>query len=71
MYLFQNCSIGTLYLEQLWKEAINGNLIPILHEKIIAEYEEVLRRKKFPFSEENRIFKPCSEDLKKAEYFGC
>lgn len=35
------------------EEAINGNLVPILHEKIIAEYEEVLRRKKFPFSEED------------------
>lgn len=35
------------------EEAINGNLVPILHEKIIAEYEEVLRRDKFPFSEEN------------------
>ena len=32
------------------EEAINGNLVPILREKIIAEYEEVLRRKKFPFS---------------------
>jgi predicted nucleic acid-binding protein len=33
------------------EEAINGNLIPVLHEKIIAEYEEVLRRDKFPFIE--------------------
>lgn len=33
------------------KEALNGNLTPVLHEKILAEYEEVLRRKKFPFLE--------------------
>ena len=33
------------------EEAIHGNIIPVLHEKIINEYEEVLRRKKFPFSE--------------------
>ena len=33
------------------EETINGNLIPVLHEKIIAEYEEVLRRDKFPFIE--------------------
>ena len=35
------------------EEAISGNLTPVLHEKILAEYEEVLRRKKFPFSEED------------------
>ena len=35
------------------EEAINGNLVPILHEKIISEYDEVLHRDKFPFSEEN------------------
>ena len=33
------------------KEALSGNLTPVLHEKILAEYEEVLRRKKFPFLE--------------------
>ena len=35
------------------KEAITGNLTPVLHEKILEEYEEVLRRKKFPFLEED------------------
>ena len=35
------------------REAINGNLTPVLHDKILAEYEEVLRRKKFPFLEED------------------
>ena len=35
------------------EEVFNGNLVPILHEKIIAEYEEVLHRKKFPFLEKN------------------
>lgn len=35
------------------EEAINGNLVPVLHDDIIAEYEEVLHRKKFPFSEQN------------------
>ena len=33
--------------------AVNGNLVPVLHEKIIEEYEEVLRRKKFPFLEKD------------------
>ena len=33
------------------EEAITGNLVPFLHEKIMTEYEEVLRRKKFPFLE--------------------
>ena len=35
------------------KEAITGNLTPVLHGKILEEYEEVLRRKKFPFLEED------------------
>ena len=35
------------------KEAISGNLTPVLHEKILEEYEEVLRRDKFPFPEED------------------
>ena len=33
------------------EEALNGNLVPVLHKDIIAEYEGVLRRKKFPFLE--------------------
>ena len=35
------------------EEVINGNLVPVLHEKIITEYDEVLHRKKFPFLEKN------------------
>ena len=35
------------------RKAISGNLTPVLHEKILEEYEEVLRRKKFPFLEED------------------
>lgn len=35
------------------KEAISGNLTPVLHDKILEEYEEVLRRKKFPFLEKD------------------
>lgn len=33
------------------EQAINGNLVPVLHEEIMTEYEEVLRRKKFQFSD--------------------
>ena len=35
------------------KEAISGKLTPVLHDKILEEYEEVLRRKKFPFLEKD------------------
>ena len=35
------------------EEAINGNLVPVLHNAIIAEYDEVLHRKKFPFLEDD------------------
>ena len=33
------------------EHALVGKITPILNEKIIAEYDEVLRRKKFPFKE--------------------
>lgn len=35
------------------RKAISGNLTPVLHDKILEEYEEVLRRKKFPFLEKD------------------
>lgn len=33
-------------------EAINGCIIPLFSNEIITEYEDVLRRKKFPFTEQ-------------------
>ncbi len=33
------------------EQALIGSIIPILSDEIVAEYEEVLRRKKFPFKE--------------------
>jgi len=35
---------------QILKETLEGRIIPLLHPEIIAEYEEVLARKKFKFS---------------------
>ena len=32
-------------------EAMNGDIIPVLNDEILAEYEEVLRRPKFKFEE--------------------
>ena len=33
-------------------EALTGNIIPVLNEKIIAEYEDVLNRPKFKFNQD-------------------
>jgi len=33
-------------------EAVNGCIIPLFNSEIITEYEDVLRRKKFPFTEQ-------------------
>ena len=33
------------------EQALTGSIIPIFSDEIVAEYEEVLRRKKFPFKE--------------------
>lgn len=49
------------------KEAISGNLTPVLHEKILEEYEKVLRRPKFPFSETD--IKTLLERLKECGVF--
>ena len=35
------------------EQALTGSIIPLLSDEIIAEYEEVLRRKKFPFKEQD------------------
>ena len=35
------------------EQALVGSIIPILSEEIMEEYEEVLRRKKFPFKEQD------------------
>ena len=32
--------------------ALNGKIIPLLHEKILAEYEDVINRPKFKFSQD-------------------
>jgi len=37
---------------QVVDEISKGNLIPLYNQEILEEYEEVLRRPKFPFSEE-------------------
>ncbi len=35
------------------EQALAGSIVPLLSDEIMAEYEEVLRRKKFPFKEED------------------
>ena len=35
------------------EQALVGSIVPLLNDEIMAEYEEVLRRKKFPFKEED------------------
>ena len=35
------------------EQALVGSIVPLLSDEIMAEYEEVLRRKKFPFREED------------------
>lgn len=36
---------------QVVAEALNGDIIPVLNEEILAEYEEVLKRPKFKFNQ--------------------
>lgn len=44
-------------------EAMNGDIIPVLNDEILAEYEDVLRRPKFMFEERSiRVF---LEELKR------
>jgi len=37
---------------QVLKEALEGRIVPLLHPDILEEYDEVLARKKFKFSQE-------------------
>ena len=50
-------------------EALKGNIIPVLNDEIIAEYEDVLKRPKFRF--DAKTVKVFLEELKKrAVYTG-
>lgn len=46
-------------------EISSGNIIPLYNDDIIAEYEEVLHRKKFPFTEAS-----IQNIMKMIRYFG-
>ena len=35
------------------EQALIGSIVPLLSDDIMAEYEEVLRQKKFPFREQD------------------
>lgn len=48
-------------------EAMTGDIIPILNDEIIAEYEDVLRRPKFKFEE--RAINVFLDELKKRALF--
>mgnify|MGYP002510237983 CR=1 FL=1 len=48
---------------QVVAEALHGNIIPILNDEIIAEYEDVLNRPKFRF--DKRAVKVLLDELKK------
>ena len=53
--------------DQLAAEAMYGDIIPILNDEILAEYEDVLRRPKFKFDERTvRVF---LEELKRRAVF--
>ncbi len=48
---------------QVMTEALNGDIIPVLNDDIIAEYEDVLNRPKFRF--DKRAVKVFLDELKK------
>ena len=52
---------------QVAAEALNGDIIPILNDEIIAEYEDVLNRPKFRF--DKRAVKVFLDELKKRAVF--
>ena len=55
--------------ELVVREGMNGDLIPVLNDDILAEYEDVLRRPKFRFEERTvRVF--LNELKKRAIYVG-
>lgn len=37
------------------EQTLSGSIVPVLSDEIIEEYEEVLRRKKFPFLEQDVV----------------
>ncbi|MCI9232147.1 MAG: PIN domain-containing protein [Lachnospiraceae bacterium] len=54
---------------QVAAEALKGDIIPVLNDEIIAEYEDVLKRPKFRF--DIKAVKVFSEELKRrAVYTG-
>lgn len=52
---------------QVAAEALIGDIIPVLNDEILAEYEEVLRRPKFCFEE--RAIRVFLEELKRRAVF--
>ena len=48
---------------QIAAEALNGDIIPVLNDDIIAEYEDVLNRPKFRF--DKKTIKVFLDELKK------
>ena len=38
---------------QVLDEAVDGRIVPLYDDEILAEYEDVLRRDKFPFQEQD------------------
>ena len=48
---------------QVTAEALNGDIIPVLNDEIIAEYEDVLKRPKFRF--DKKAVKVLLDELKK------
>lgn len=52
---------------QVAEEALHGDIIPVLNDEILAEYEDVLKRPKFKF--ENRAVTVLLTELKKRAVF--
>lgn len=52
---------------QVVEEALHGDIIPVVNDEILAEYEEVLNRPKFRF--EKRVVTAFLNDLKKRAVF--
>ena len=52
---------------QVAEEALNGDIIPVLNDDILAEYEDVLRRPKFKF--EKRAVRVFLDELKRRAVF--
>ena len=52
---------------QVAAEALNGDIIPVLNDDILSEYEDVLRRPKFKFEE--RAVRVFLDELKRRAVF--